>query len=187
MRTALWIVGEPGVGKTSLARKLMKLPGIKIERPKWTIAENVCAAGHYTGKDFDGADTVPYNGVVAALMYWTVNLKDKDLTIFDGDRFSYEKAVEAIRPLAERVCCILLYGNESKIRERRKLRSEQDEVWVKGRKTKAVNFFLSFEDRAYINADYGEEIVFQEAIDFLSEAPRAETVTAKQSALFQGE
>jgi GTPase SAR1 family protein len=101
----LWVVGPPGAGKTSLVRALMDHldPGqtrYLVDKPKWTVAPGLfAAAGHYTGSTFDGADTVPYNGVAAALSSWadgsafgTPCGPTPPLTILDGDRFSHETA-----------------------------------------------------------------------------------------------
>lgn len=148
MRTILWIVGEPGLGKSSLVRAL--LPAAErglVEKPKWTVAGRWCAAGHYTGGKFDGADTIPYNGAAAALDFWAAALGDKTVTILDGDRFSNASSVAQVHRLAPgaRLRCVHLKGPPGLAAARRAQRgTAQNETWLRGRVTKAANFAASF-------------------------------------------
>jgi len=165
MNTVLWMVGEPGIGKTSAARELLPKELQLIAKPKWTLeagtgqatSARVCAAGHYTGALFDGADTVPYNGAKEALEFWRERLSHHELTLFDGDRFSNKTAVEFFKGLRNppRLVCVLFdAADEDLAAGRRKQRgSNQNESWVRGRTTKARNFFDGFPtvDRAVLH------------------------------------
>jgi len=149
----LFVVGAPGVGKTTLVRELLEHRSYFSVEPKWTMGMNgeVCAAGLYTGAKFDGADTVPYNGVQAALEFWADKLKTFELTILDGDRFSYKKTVDFFRAQGADVRCLLLDAGDALLAERRAARgTEQNETWVKGRVTKARNFFDELPDNAKV-------------------------------------
>jgi ABC-type dipeptide/oligopeptide/nickel transport system ATPase component len=146
-RTILWIVGEPGVGKTTLARGLLgKVPAeVRIPKPKWSISGGIAAAGHYVGGTFDGADTVPYNGVEDALVFWREFIKSP-LTLLDGDRFSNAKVVEFLA--AHNKLCLLLSAPEDVVAARRAARgSDQNPSWVRGRKTKSRRFFEMFPEQ----------------------------------------
>lgn len=170
---ALFIVGEPGAGKTTLARSLMGTGTLILHpKPKWTLSydsDAFTAAGHYRGDTFDGADTVGYNGVEDALAFWEANLLSRRVTIFDGDRFSHAKALTRINKSAT-VLCVQLLGGEI-VAARRRARSVQNETWVKGRITKAANFAGLFASRELIvvNAALRPEQVWALASTFLAD------------------
>lgn len=45
----IWVLGEPGVGKTTLVRELVKGHTLSfVENPKWTLAgDGFVLAGHF--------------------------------------------------------------------------------------------------------------------------------------------
>jgi len=147
----LFVLGPPGVGKTTAVRPMLKVDRL-VSKPKWTIAGHIVAAGHYTGTTFDGADTVPYNGVRPALEYWKENLQSAQLTILDGDRFSHDKVKQWFTPLVERVAAVYLNASNEVLTARRNRRgSNQNPSWMKGRETKARRFFETFDDSLIVS------------------------------------
>jgi hypothetical protein len=149
MSVVLFVLGEPGIGKTSLARRLLQPDSYLVAKPKWTVGETVCAAGHYTGDTFDGADTVPYNGVADALRYWDAHLRSHALTMLDGDRFSHEGALAHFRPAALIRGVYLSAPAEIAVARRAARGSNQNATWLKGRQTKAANFAMRMHDAGY--------------------------------------
>lgn len=164
---ALFVVGSPGVGKTTLVR-LMLQPAEErriLQAPKFTVCGRTVAAGHYTGATFDGADTVPYNGALPALDFFQQALKRKcDLAIFDGDRFSNANCLARLQKMKRTtVACVHLVANDECIAERCAERgSEQNATWLKGRVTKAKNFAARVDPCLELDATKAPEELYEE-------------------------
>lgn len=176
-----YVLGPPGVGKTTATRLLLDKENELVAKPKWTVGPRVVAAGHYTGATFDGADTVPYNGVNDCLQYWEDHLMEKQITFLDGDRFSHAKTKLFFEARAMRVCAVILKARDEALQRRRDGRgSNQNPTWLKGRVTKALRFFDLFENSAVIDANFGVAAVADDIRDFLTKGKaqwRPNTVT----------
>jgi len=164
MPTILWIVGEPGLGKTTAARQFVEKESYLVEAPKWTCGPFVALAGHYRNHTFDGADRVPYNGVQDCLHFWEARLSNHALTIYDGDRFSNQnvRTWYSTNYPAVRQRCVLFAAPPEIGQQRRTARNtDQNQSWVKGRITKSRRFFETFEegDRVEICAQQNPDAV----------------------------
>lgn len=172
IHTVLWLVGEPGSGKTTLARTLLEPRSELTFTPKWTVGPTVVAAGHYSGSTFDGADTVPYNGARACLDYWHEHFScNKTLTIFDGDRFSSRNTLARMKRYGSwiRLCCVLVNADPGVTARRRDARgSRQTASWVQGRLTKSFNFFNEFTDRLVLDGNGSVENLTEWTKTFIS-------------------
>jgi hypothetical protein len=144
MALVLFLLGSPGVGKTSLARRLLWSGGQEpslLYRPKWSFTEMVCAAGHYKGELFDGADTIPYNGARDTLESWANRFRTWPLTILDGDRMSTKGTLEFLdRYNAQRYAILLSASPFDLVARRLERGTVQNSVWIKGRETKSLQF-----------------------------------------------
>lgn len=164
MTTVLWLVGPPGVGKTTLARKIIGQVQELVEKPKLTVAEFATAAGHYTGAVYDGADTVPYNGAAQVIDLWKqVFVTARPLFLLDGDRFSNANCKAMLAGEGIRQRCILLTGSEELLAQRRYIRgSTQDSAWMAGRATKANNFARTFPEGDLLTLDAeGKDLILK--------------------------
>jgi hypothetical protein len=173
VRTAAFIVGPPGAGKTTIVRQLLNSLNRSewnvglVQSPRWTMASRrddqaaIFAAGWYDGRPFEGADTVAYNGVVQALDFWKHSLTPsfpRSLTIFDGDRFSHAGALGTVRASVDKCVCVYLHPPVATLSQRRQAREQQvgksqNSVWASGRATKAARFAALFDDGLVLRID----------------------------------
>ena len=150
MHKAIFVVGSPGVGKTSAVRSLIQGTPERFTHPesgaiKWTFSSPFCLAGHYGLGTFDGADTIPYDGAAPCLKFWREHLLPSGkyaYTIFDGDRFSNSTAQASIEstPGVLALCAYIYAPDEVLDRRRLGRGSDQNPTWMAGRATKARNF-----------------------------------------------
>lgn len=161
----VFCVGDPGVGKTTTIREVLRhrapFPWDMVGKPKWTVAGQIVAAGHYTGDPFDGADTVPYNGTLAALEFWLDNFSGKDITILDGDRFSNGSSLVFFQKHApeHKLVCIEFTSKHTEARRAARAKitgKEQNAVWLKGRSTKTRNFCDKFPGERWKIDNHGD-------------------------------
>jgi hypothetical protein len=147
----LWIVGEPGIGKTTVARTLLQSYGPRgheYQSPKWTCFGNVAGAGHWRGTKFDGADTLPISDIKLALPFF-VNVIPAEIAILDGDKLASQGAVQFATEVDCKLMCFHLIGSETALRRRLARGTHQQEHWVAGRRTKAQNFYNRFPGTRY--------------------------------------
>jgi hypothetical protein len=159
MKTVLYVVGPPGVGKSTALTGLVDRWSVSlVQAPKWTISAPFALVGHYAGHAHDGGDTVPYDGAAACLAY----MRDKLLTddrlqciVLDGDRFSTANCRLFTDSLAGvRVVCVHLDASGGALATRRAVRgSTQNEAWMLGRGTKASKFADTFPDAVRLQTD----------------------------------
>lgn len=152
--TVLWVVGEPGVGKTTFCRKLLATRGGIAGAPiaNWSEFHDGAAVGSWLGNAFDGGDRVPPSGILPALQYYRDHFTDRKLVLFDGDKFANFNAVqlvmkavrEAGRFADTRLVCVHIVGPTSAAAGRTARVAAgarpQNESWVRGRRTKSSRF-----------------------------------------------
>ena len=152
----LWVVGEPGVGKTTFCRKLLASYGpAGACADNWTQFGADCAAvGSWTGAKFDGGDTVPPSRILPALNVYAREHLGRSLVLFDGDKFASRTAVDFVRHtvrtnmVGRRLVCLHIVGPSSAA-SGRAMRvaagaKPQNESWVRGRATKSSRFAERF-------------------------------------------
>lgn len=154
MHYAIFLVGPPGVGKTTALRVLLGEDYTTISLPdegavKFTTNKELCFAGHYGVGTFDGSDTVPMHGASICLDWWEDNIlprKNYKATIFDGDRFSTNPCKNRLDSLeGVKAICVYLGASQEVLKARRDARgSNQDPVWLRGRESKCRNFADKF-------------------------------------------
>lgn len=150
---AVFVVGPPGVGKTSAVREILGSGYSNFTHPetkkvKWCLNSPWVFAGHYGVGTFDGADTVPNDGWIPCMEWWEENIlanPDYQFTLFDGDRFSHGNCQKFLEDRGVRTLCVHLTASDEVMDARRKERgSDQDPTWLRGRVSKARNFANRF-------------------------------------------
>lgn len=147
---ALWLVGEPGAGKTTIARALLQY-AVQEYAHDWTLYSrstsprpDVCAVGRYNANPFSGGDTVPPSRIWPALEYWAGHLSQTPLTLFDGDKFANQNVRQIVSGMGALCLCVLVVSPcAAEFRAERAMGCKrlQSVIWVKGRATKARNFY----------------------------------------------
>ncbi len=145
----VFIVGAPGVGKTTLIESLIDSFAVyEIEKPKWTITPPWALVGHYQKQTFGGGDTLGYTQGADAVRFMLDDLasqKNIKVAILDGDRMSTRNVLQQVREAGLKPQCWHLIANDQALTERcNKRGSNQNPTWAKGRQTKAANFAALF-------------------------------------------
>jgi hypothetical protein len=155
MHTAIFVVGPPGVGKTSAVREILGADYTNFTHPetskvKWCLQKEGpwAFAGHYGVGTFDGGDTVPNDGWLPCVEHWEWEILSNPqyrFTLFDGDRFSHANCQQFLEDRGVRVLCAHLTASDEAMEARRRERgSDQNPTWLKGRVSKARNFANRF-------------------------------------------
>lgn len=147
----LYIIGEPGVGKSTLLAHLTR--GLEVERTDSPIPFRRYDCGvvelGVRRPDFPGTDAYPMNAQPAVVQFLT-DVQPK-LVIAEGDRLGNHKFFDEARLIGYHVQVVAIVGPEVAEMQRRIRGSNQDRTWLKGRRTKVANL-ITGEDAHCINA-----------------------------------
>lgn len=146
-RGAVGLVGEPGIGKTTMMRNIMEQLSIL---GAFTLCRYGCLSFHrhgatssailgtYAGGMFDGTDRLSIGiykeaPVVLRMMRDEVGIKT---LLWEGDKLARDRWLEACSSAGYAVNIVNLIAEPGTAQERRQQRgTKQDETWVKGRRT----------------------------------------------------
>jgi energy-coupling factor transporter ATP-binding protein EcfA2 len=150
----LYVIGEPGVGKTTLVRAVTQLPCEVQTKPyiSWThYTDKACQLG-YDRKPFGGTDAL---GMAAQnhVLAW-LNTKPYRYILGEGDRLANMKFLKAVEEIGYDVTLAVLTCSPELLERRRAKRNaqldkKQDEKWLKTRTTKVTNLRNMFEGEVW--------------------------------------
>lgn len=134
---ALYIIGEPGVGKSTfvahLTRGLPHEDGIspfafrRYDNGVWELGSRV-------NRDYPGTDTLGMS-VQPKVVEFLTGMRPEYL-LAEGDRLANRKFFTALVDMGYNLTVVALYGPDVAKRQRALRGSSQDESWLKGRQTK---------------------------------------------------
>lgn len=144
---ALWIVGEPAAGKSTLARHILSDGGVHpianmLIGQKWAVGREWCAPGHYKdGETFSGADQVGMSQARAYMQQYLntpAHLRASRGIVLDGARFSTRPCFDMLAETHRTEVCFV---SSPDCAARRLARGwHPDPAWLKGAITRAERF-----------------------------------------------
>jgi hypothetical protein len=174
----VYIVGEPGVGKSTLMAALLHpkdgsidvvhrkpVPHVEFGALEWPNGR-VAMLGGVTGGAFPGTDTLSFT-IIGAAEKWVLS-QPYDWLFAEGDRLAVDRFLTACKMSGE--LFVVWLHNPLAADLRRKARARgvpQDETWVAGRRTKVHNLIQRW---GHITLDAGHSPT--ELVEELKEAIR---------------
>jgi hypothetical protein len=155
MSKILFVVGEPGIGKSTLIDSAFghlerveldhRAAGGPMRELLWHNGELIgCELGRRAGKHpegYPGTDTMSQTAIVGVDDWLRSGADGLKIVVLEGTRLMNKRFVTAAQTGGHTLDVFYLYGPEV-ARERRAARgSQQNEQWLKGRQTAARNFY----------------------------------------------
>ena len=147
----VYLIGEPGSGKTTAARKLIEQLGAAFAVPGPAKAmvfpeTKTLVLGHYDERTFSGTDTLSYTAADAVADFIRTQADALGVTrIFgEGDRLANSGFLNDCALVCDlTVACLTVSPNTA---EKRRLErgSNQNQTWIKGRASKIRRLAAEF-------------------------------------------
>lgn len=155
MSKILFVVGEPGVGKSTLVDHAFgKLERVELDHRVaggpmrellWHDGELVgCELGRRMGKHpegYPGTDTMSQTAIVGVDEWLRAGADDLRFVLLEGTRLMNKRFVTAAIEGGHTLDLFYLYGPEVARARREERGSNQNPQWLKGRQTAARNFY----------------------------------------------
>lgn len=155
MSKIVFVVGEPGVGKSTLVGAAFggfdraevdhRAAGGPMRELMWDGPKLIgCELGRRVGKHpegYPGTDTMSQTAIVGVDEWLRAGADDLDVIVLEGTRLMTKRFVLAAIAGDHRLQLFYLYGPEIARQRREDRGSRQNPQWLKGRRTAAANFY----------------------------------------------
>lgn len=141
---AMYIIGEPGVGKSTLTRHLTRgLPYEDTDSP-FAMRRYDCGVLELGGhrKDYPGTDTLALD-VQPKVVEFLEGYESKYL-LAEGDRLANAKFFDSLLAMGYNLAVVAIIGPEVAAKQRKVRDSHQNATWLKGRQTKVERLIVEF-------------------------------------------
>lgn len=141
--------GVPASGKSSIMKKVISILGQKGKQTPFISMgvkgllfskQKVLILGDYEREEFPGTDTFAMN-IQPKVIELIHSMKNEQISVcFEGDRLFNTSFIHAIKKMDIPYQIMILNVDKAVLEQRRKSRkSTQDDVWLRGRKSKVKN------------------------------------------------
>lgn len=155
MSKILFVVGEPGVGKSALVTEAFesfgravvdhRAAGGPMRELLWRGADLIgCELGRRTGEPkpvFPGTDAMSQTAIVGVDQWLCDGADGLGVIVLEGTRLANKRFVNAALAGGHQLQLFYLYGPPEASQRRKERGTKQDPRWVKGRQTAAQNFY----------------------------------------------
>lgn len=145
MMDMLGVLGEPGIGKSTLIQELVK--GSDYETDSHPFAHVMFTCGPvYLGSfrdEYPGTDALALNAQPKVLSWLHEGLPQ--FVMWEGDRLANDSFLEASVKMGYTLWLYHLSGRNAAAKRRDERGSQQDEAWVRGRRTKHDRLAVSWD------------------------------------------
>ena len=155
----LYVIGEPGVGKSTVVARLTRHCGYAVHHVPFVVWMHYTSTVMQLGNSraqFSGTDALgmaAQKHVIKFMQQCVDGEYEYQYVLAEGDRLANGRFFNAVTDMGvELTVCTLLSSDQALLDERRNERAlqlgrEQNEQWLRGRSTKVVNLY----------ADWGED------------------------------
>jgi uridine kinase len=168
------VMGEPGSGKTSLMKNVMKTLDVgdvveKHNLVRYHHSNNVYVLGIYEdGKTFSGTDALSM-AVQPDAVSFLATLSEDAIVLFEGDRLCTASFLEHCNSLYDTTIVYLKTDRDVRKERYAERGSNQNETWLAGRESKIANILTNMELMGVIEKRSNQNLDEQKTlVDFIN-------------------
>lgn len=164
MTTTVYLVGEPGAGKSTLMAEL-RAGWPEVSREKRPLRHVLWEAPSgqlvpelgWADGPFPGTDTLPMDAVVAAEAW--IATCDYPLVLGEGDRLACSRFFDAAEAAGQLVLVYVAVPAALGAERRAERGGGQADSWVAGRRTKVANLLRAYPHHVTVDTEYPSDVL----------------------------